>query len=246
MTLQFLNRSREYSMLFKITGTTLIAEQLVFLVAFYILGTAISWPASLDLPAETVFPMIHAKHSAVFTGYYFYLLSSILLIPISFLIKASLSEENDIVLNTTLNVAVGFGVVSAAMKIIGIIRWLFAMPMLAEVYLDSSSTAAMKETAVINFDLLNNFAGKLGEHIGVQLITALFIGTVSYALLRTQKLSSKFGWIGFFVALLALPYEDLFKADLGPFLTISGTCISLWIIALGIGFLRISKRSTPQ
>lgn len=232
------NKNKSTSTLFKITGYTLLAQQALFFVAFYILGTSISWPNSLGFPAEVVFPLITEKSTEAFSGYYFYLLASVFLIPLALLVKSSLSDDNDPILNTLLSVAMGFGIISGAMKILGIVRWLFAMPMLADVYLDPNSTEAMRQAAVINFDLLNTYAGKLGEHIGVQLLTTFFIATLGLAILRTSKISSWFGWLAFPVALMALPHEDLWSVDLGPFLMITGTSIALWIIGLGVAFLR--------
>lgn len=224
-----------------LTGITILLEQALFLMAFYILASTINWPASLGLPAETVFPLIIEKSGAVFSGYYFYLLSSVLLIPVALLIRSALSEQRDPVLNSILNTAMGFGMISGAMKIMGIIRWLFAMPMLAEVYMAPGSSEAMKQTAVINYNLLNAYAGKLGEHVGVQLLTALFIATLAAAFFRSDKISSWFGRIGIVVAIMALPYEDLLNIDLGPFLTISGTAIGFWMIGLGITFLTAGR-----
>lgn len=228
-------------LIYKWTGITMITEQATFLVTLFTLGAAINWPESLSFPAETVFPLMVEKSSEVFTGYYFYLLSSILLIPMAILLKSALSDEKDPVLNLILNIAMGFGMISGAMKILGIIRWLFAMPMLAQVYLDPASSEAMRQTAVINYNLLNTYAGKLGEHIGVQLLTTFFVGTLAIALIRSSKISSWFGWVAIPVATMSLPWEDLLGTDLGPFLMISGASLGFWIIGSGIVFLRLSK-----
>ena len=127
---------------YKLAGVILIAQQAVFLVTFVILGAAISWPQSLGLPAAEAFPLITENETAVFTGYYLYLLSSVLLIAMAVALKSVLADERDSVLTVLLNIAATFGVVSGAMKILGIIRWLFAMPALAAVYLDAQASQA--------------------------------------------------------------------------------------------------------
>lgn len=226
------------SPIIRITGLAFIFEQLVFLIAFYILGSSINWPASLDLSAEKAFPLITANQTAVFTGYYFYLGSSILLIVAALLVKSALFEKNNALLNALLSIATGFGVVSGAMKMLGIVRWLFAMPMLAEKYLDPTSSASVKQMAILNYDLLNAYAGKIGEHIGVQLLTALFIATLSLAIMQSNRISSWFGRIGLVVAVISLPFEDMLGTKMDHLLTISGTCIGLWIIAIGIGLIK--------
>jgi len=88
--------------LFKFAGLTFIAEQVIFLIAFYTLGTSINWPASLGQPAQEVLPFITEQSSSVFWGYYLYLISSILLIPMVIFFKDALQDENDKVLSAFL------------------------------------------------------------------------------------------------------------------------------------------------
>jgi hypothetical protein len=226
----------------KLAGAILIAQQGVFLVAFAILSVAINWPQSLGLPAAEAFPLITENETAVFTGYYLYLLSSGLLIAMAVALKSAFADEGDSLLTVILNMATAFGVVSGAMKILGIIRWLFAMPMLAAVYLDAQSSQTLREAAALDFTLMNAYAGKLGEHVGVQLFTTLFLGMFGFVLLRSRRVSAWFGYTALIAVILALPYEDLLGVDLGPFLTVSGTVTGLWTIALGIALLVKARR----
>ena len=45
----------------QILGILLIIQSLLIFVPMYILGTAIDWPASLDLPSNQILPLIHLK-----------------------------------------------------------------------------------------------------------------------------------------------------------------------------------------
>ncbi len=226
--------------LFKLAGISFLAEQLIFLMAFYTLGTSINWPESLGQPADVVFPLIVEQSPSVFGGYYLYMLSSIMLIPMAIFFKGALKDSDDKILSAFLNLVVALGIVSASMKVLGIMRWLFAMPMLANVYLDPDSSEALRQAAVMNYDLLNAYAGKLGEHVGVQLITTFLFGSMAVALIRSTKVSSLWGWVALPIALLSLPYEDLLGTDLGPFLMISGTTIGFWILGMGGYFVKKS------
>lgn len=54
-------------------------------------------------------------------------------------------------------------------------RWVFAVPGLAAIASDPAATAAAKETAIVVFNALHQYAGvALGEHIG-QIFTALWV-----------------------------------------------------------------------
>ena len=231
---------------YRLAGIILIAQQLVFLMAYAILGAAIGWPQSLGLPAAESFPLIMENETAVFTGYYLYMLSAILLIPMAVALKGVFANERDSLLSVTLNSAAAFGIVSGAMKILGIVRWLFAMPALAAVYLNAQASQAVREAAALNYTVLNAYAGKLGEHVGVQLLTTLFIGTLGLALLRSRRVSAWFGYTALIAALMALPYEDLLRLDLGPLISISGAATGLWTLALGVNLLVQSRRSIIQ
>jgi len=116
------------------------------------------------------------------------------------------------------------------------------MPMLAQVYLDPETSEALRQAVILNYDLLNTYAGKVGEHVGVQLITTLLFASMAVALIRSSRVSSLWGWVALPIALMALPYEDLIGRDLGPIVMISGTSIGFWILGMGGGFLRLSRR----
>jgi len=216
-------------------GVLLIAQNAVFFTAFAILGAAIGWPASLDLPAIESLPLIGENASAVFNGYYLYLLSVIITLPMWVVVRNALGERLDTLGRTLFDLAIYLCIAAVVFKGLGILRWLFAMPHLSDL-LDAGDVSP----AIISmmFDTLNFYAGKSGEHLGVQLMSALYTLCVGAALAR---LSGFLRWVGFFamlVGLLFLPYADLLDLDNGPFLMISGYSNTALTIALAVFFLR--------
>jgi hypothetical protein len=121
--------------LFAFAGCLLLLREAVFFVGFYILGSSINWPQSLGLPAAETFRLITAHPGAVFSGYYVYLLSSLLFVPIALVLRALLRGENAVT-DVVLDVAAALAVLSVAFRALGILRWLFAMPTLAKTYFD--------------------------------------------------------------------------------------------------------------
>lgn len=225
-----------------VAGGLLLVREAVFYAAFGVLASSINWPGSLALPASEALPLIHQHGRAVFLGYYLYLLSSVLFLPIAMALRATLRSETPAWgRNLLLDMAAGFAAVSVVMRALGILRWLFAMPALAVMYTDPASTPAMRDAAALQFELLNNYAGNAGEHLGVHLFAALFMGCFGVVLLRTVGMPKVFGVWALISAALFVPVPDLLGIDGGPILFINGFTYSFWAMALG-GYLLLRSR----
>ncbi len=223
----------------KLTALFLVLEFILFMTAFRVLANAVNWPASLDEPAAVVLPLIAQQRGAVIAGYYIYMLSAILLIPLSLLLHHVLAYENGPLLTT----ATAFGVLSGAMKCLGIVRWLFLMPFLAYTYMEPGTSATKREAVALVYDAFNLYAGKIGEHIGVQLFTAFWVGLLALKLVRSGLVSRWIGWAGIVIAIgwLVSLVED-FGANVGPVLFINTTLLNFWYLALAVALFRARNR----
>ncbi|WP_341529628.1 DUF4386 domain-containing protein [Nostoc sp. UHCC 0302] len=222
----------------KITALFLVLEVILFMTAFRVLSNAVNWPAGLDEPASVVLPLIAKHHSAVIAGYYSYMLSSILLIPLSLLLHRILASGKGLLLTT----ATMFGVLSGVMKSLGILRWLFLMPFLADTYVNPGTSATTRETIGLIYDAFNLYAGKIGEHLGTQLLTGLWVGLIAIALLRSRLISRWIGWLGIIVAIgwLVSLVKD-FGISVGPVVFISMTLLNIWYLTLAVGLFKLKS-----
>jgi hypothetical protein len=218
--------------LYTIAGWLLIAESLLIFVPLTILGSAINWPKSLSDPADKILPLLVENASAVRFGYLVYLVYSILFWVIASLtIRVLSDEETD---SIWLRVANGFGIASAVTRCLGIIRWLVAMPALATLYIDPTSTGSRESIAVV-YRALNDYAGSVGEVLGVSLFAGLWLAIVSLRILQTRILPRWLGFLGLVSAtLLGVQLARLFGVDLGAFISISVSVLQLWFLAMGI------------
>ncbi len=139
--------------LFAAAGFLLLFRETVFYVGFYILGSSIEWPQSPGLGAEETFRLITAHPGAVFSGYTVYLLSGVLFLPIALALRA-LPRDADPLNKLALDVAFAFAGLSVAFRAMGILRWLFAMPALAQNHLATDASPALREAAVLQFQVL--------------------------------------------------------------------------------------------
>jgi Domain of unknown function (DUF4386) len=220
--------------LYMIAGWLLIAESLLIFVPLSVLGSAINWPKSLSDPADKILPLLVEHASAVRFGYLVYLVYSILFWAIASLTiwVLSNSDEPD---SIWLRVANGFGIASAVARCLGIIRWLVAMPALATLYTDPSISAGTRESIAVVYRALNEYAGSVGEVLGVSLFAGLWLAIVSLRILHTRILPRWLGFLGLVSAtLLGVQLARLFGVDLGAFISISVSVLQLWFLAMGI------------
>lgn len=221
----------------RMAASLLIAQFVLMLVALFILGGAINWPASLDEPAAVNLPLILEQAGAVAFGYGSYFLSALLLAPIALLVYALGREDNG---RTVLLVAAGLGVLASFAKLLGISRWLLVMPVMAQSYVDPAASDASRTAIAVAYDALNSYAGGVGELLGVSLLSGLWTLLVSVVLLRGSSLAPR--WMGVYGlvagALLLGSLPEVVGVDVGPLLIIQGFAWQLWLLALGIFLLR--------
>lgn len=110
-------------------GFFLIAQFVLMWITFFVLSSSIDWPASLDDPASIALPRLLDHYGAVMTGYSLYLLVALLLVPATAALNGRFGLTG--ALGQT---ALALAIISAMAKAIGITRWLFAMPALAQAY----------------------------------------------------------------------------------------------------------------
>lgn len=224
------------------TGALLVVQALLLFVPVAILGSAINWPASLSEPPSVVLPLIQAQAGAVRIGYLVYLAFSILFFPVSLMVARVLAGSDT--LPPLLRIAVGFGIASTVARTLGIIRWLVAMPILAATYSDPTTSESTRATVEIVYRTLNDYAGSIGEVLGVSLFAALWLVCVSVVMLRTHALPQ---WLGIFGLLAAAALlgslVELFGVDLGALITVTTSAFQLWMLAAGVVLL--ARRPAP-
>ena len=79
-------------------------------------------------------------------------------------------------------VATAFGVVAGVVQFLGLVRWPFLVPYLADTYLDPASSGATRESVAVVFEAFNRYAGvAVRENLGY-LFTGLWTALVALAM----------------------------------------------------------------
>jgi len=211
----------------------LLAQFVLFFVPIMVLGAAIDWPASLDEPISTLYPRFVQNLAAVRLGYGAYLAYSVLFLATAVMTARAVAGSDT--LSPALQVAAGFGIISALARSIGIVRWLSAMPLLATQYLDPTTAAATKEMIAITHVAINELAGTIGEALGVGLFAALWMLLIAVALLRMRGMARLLGSLGLVTAAaLFTNMGGMFGIDIGPMIVISVAIAQFWFLFMGI------------
>jgi len=211
----------------------LSVQFVLMITAYIVLSSAINWPISLDDPASISLPRLVQQAVPVRFGYACYLMVALLIVPATAALNARLELTGAIAAST-----LGLAVLSATAKAIGISRWLFAMPGLANAYV---APGADQATIALVFQTLDAYAGGIGEIVGVGLVSGVWTLVVSGAIFSKRGVLAKVvGGFAFVTGLsLFLTVPAGFGVDLGPVLSISNFG---WQIALlGIGFWSLTS-----
>jgi Domain of unknown function (DUF4386) len=222
-----------------ITAAVLFTAQFALMGAAYlILSSAINWPISLDDPASIALPRILEHADSVMIGYSCYLMVSLLMIPATAAFNKRLG-----ITGARADLTMALATFAAITKTIGIGRWLFVMPSLAQAYIAPSADKAAIE---LMFDALNAYAGSIGEVMGVGFASGIWTLLIAASVFRADGMTAKF--LGVFTFLVGLSLFATIPAgfglDLGPILTISGVAWNVALFAIGIWGLRTSHAPT--
>jgi Domain of unknown function (DUF4386) len=116
----------------KLTGIVLILMPIAFNVFFTLLSVTFEYPDILREPASYVLRSFEAGGSGLVAIWYGFTLTAVLFVPLVVLVHKVLARQD----TPYMAVATTFGVVAGVVQFLGLIRWPFLVPYLADVYLD--------------------------------------------------------------------------------------------------------------
>ena len=223
-------------------GALLIAEGLLAFAPVVVLGAAIGWPASLGSPAAEQLAAIHAHASAVTAGYGLYLLYSVLIAPVLIALAARVFSDSGGLLQPLAATVAAFAALSALARAIGILRWLTVMPMLASAH--ATADPASRTQIELTFHAITKYGGGIGEVLGVSLLMAIALGTLSIGAWRSGGLPLALAGTGAVVAtaLAALSLPAFGGPEVMPVAAaVSG--LSLWMLVVGVWCWRTAPQT---
>jgi hypothetical protein len=228
----------------KMIGILLIAGAVGVFVPYTILTMTFEYPGILRQDAGNVLIKFHeGGRSLIFTWWAFAILGLPLLI--AYIMIGRLLDKKSIHMKWITML----GIISGIVQIIGLLRWVFVVPVIADSYINAGNEQA-KEAAIIIFKTIHQFGGVLlGEHVG-QLFTIIWTIMMSIIFLKTRIMPKWISIMGIISsAIYFLAQAELFATvipgfpvwDLAGFF--GSTLWLLWLVIMGIIFIRKNELS---
>ena len=165
-----------------LTGVLLILTPIAFNVFFTLLSITFEYPDILREPTGYVLRQFDAGGNGLVAIWYGFMFTAVLFVPLAILVHKALARED----TPYIAVATAFGVVAGVVQFLGLVRWPFLVPYLADTYLDPASSGATRESVAVVFQAFNQYAGvAVGEHLGY-LFTGIWTALVALAMFGSQ------------------------------------------------------------
>jgi uncharacterized protein DUF4386 len=205
-----------------IAGVLLIAVPLAFNVAFARLAATFDYPDVLRKPTFEVLAAFRAGGRALVLRWWAFAMTAVLLAPLVVLFSAAISDADP----TLLSVTTTIGVLASVVQFLGLIRWPFLVPYLAE--------AGDSEAVDVVFQAFNRYLGvAVGEHLGY-LLTGAWTALAGIALTQTAAVPGVLGVIGIVIGPALMLCAHPAAERLTPPAYVAW---SLWLIATGVALL---------
>ena len=226
----------------KTIGILLISGAIALLVPYTILTMIFEYPDILRKDTAIVLTKFHERGAQLIWTWFAFAITGIPLIPAFVMMGQRLEPRSSMA-----RVATSLGVVSLIVQMIGLLRWTFVVPVLADTFVNSTDEAT-KAAAIMAFKTIHQFAGVLlGEHLG-QLFAITWTIMISVLFSRLRILPIWINILGFVSSgIYLLAQAELFATviptfpvwDMAGFL--GSTLWLIWLIVIGIRFMNVRK-----
>ena len=221
--------------LIALTGIFLIVVPIAFNVTFFLLQRAFEYPEILRKPTDTILRRFKEGGAPLRRLWYAFTFSAVLFTPVPVLVQHVFQPE----VPWYLIVGTALGVLAGAVQFLGLIRWPFLVPTLADLYTDADSSQSTRDSVAVVFHAFHRYAGvAIGEHLGY-IFTSAWTILLCIAIIATDLVNPLFGWLGMIPAIGVLigVFEETGFKPAGLINAISYILWSVWLIALGIALL---------
>lgn len=229
----------------KLAGVFFIVGALLVNIPYTLLIMNFDYPDILRLPTEQILTRFQAGGTSLI---YTWLAFAWVGLPMLFgaiLLKRILERENSPLLET----ATTLGVIGFIVQVIGLLRWVFVVPVLARLFTDPTTDAATKAAVPVVFAAVHQYGGViLGEHLG-QFLIILWMSLISAIIYKSKLFSKWVSWLGWIAsAVYLLAQTELFATAIPDFPVVdwAGLYGSLlwiaWMIVLGVYLVKYKEQ----
>lgn len=224
---------------YKTIGALFIGGAIALFIPYTALTIIFEYPDILRQDTAIILTKFHDGGSTLIWTWFAFAITGIPLLPAYILLGQKLENNSSLV-----RLATNLGVVGLIVQMVGLLRWTFVVPVLADSFVNSTDEAT-KAAAIIAFKTIHQFGGViLGEHLG-QLFTITWTIMISLSFAKLKMVPSWINWLAYissFIYLLA--QAELFATVIPDFPVwdmagfIGSTLWLIWLIIIGITFVK--------
>ena len=223
----------------KTIGWLLIAGAVGVLIPYSILTIIFDYPDILRQNTSIILTKFHEGGNELIWTWFFFALIGLPLIPAYILIGQKFENKAPLV-----RMATTIGVIGLIVQMIGLLRWTFVVPVLADSFVHATDEAT-KAAVIVSFKTVHQFGGViLGEHLG-QLFTIAWTVMMTISFANLKLLPKWVNWLGIISSVIYLMAQaELFATvikgfpvwDMAGF--IGSTLWLIWLIIVGVMFIK--------
>ncbi|HNJ15436.1 MAG TPA: DUF4386 domain-containing protein, partial [Anaerolineales bacterium] len=186
----------------KLAGIFFIVGAILVNIPYTLLIINFDYPDILRLPAAEILTRFQAGGSALIYTWLAFAWVGLPMLLGAIMLKRILADENAPFLET----ATTLGVIGFIVQVVGLLRWVFVVPVLARLFTDPTTDPVTKAALPLVFSAVHQYGGViLGEHLG-QFLIILWMSMLSGILYKSKRFSkwvAYLGWIASAVYILA-------------------------------------------
>jgi hypothetical protein len=220
-------------------GVLLIVAPIWFNVNFALLGKRFDYPDILRRSTDEILRRFREGGSGLVLLWWTFMLSGLLLIAGAVLLGQVLGLDGVVLVATII------GVLAGLVQMLGLLRWVYVVPMIARAYLDPGASSEQREANAAVFRALHQYLGVgVGEHLGY-LFTGLWSLLIGVGLTQRAVMPTWLGWPGVVIGIGLVvgsaeflgPNEEHGWDLAGAAIPILYIAWSLWLLAMGIALI---------
>jgi len=225
----------------QLTGLFFVIGAVLVNIPYTLLIINFDYPDILRAPVDQILKQFQAGGSPLI---YTWLAFAWVGLPMLFgaiMLKRILEKENSLFLET----ATTIGVIGFVVQVIGLLRWVFVVPVIARVYTDPTTATATKDSLSVLFMGINQYGGVvLGEHMG-QFFIIVWMSMISAIIYKSPMFAKWIAWLGWIAsAVYLLAQTELLATAIPDFPVIGWAGLTgsllwlLWMIVIGIYLIK--------
>ena len=223
-------------------GGLLITGAIALFIPYTMLIGMFEYPDILRQGTATILTKFHAGGDKLIWTWFAFAVTGIPLLPAYILIGQKFENTSSLV-----RMATTIGVIGLIVQMIGLLRWTFVVPVLADSFVNAADEPT-RAAAIMAFKTIHQFAGViLGEHLG-QLFTIVWTAMISFVLHQAKAIPAWLKYVGYVAGTIYLMAQaELFATvmtslpvwDLAGF--IGSTLWLIWLVIVGVYFIWASS-----